>query len=119
MSASGVKWTSLVILLSKSTNRLAATPISILWRVVTTIGPRLGPAFVEWDLAVIDTLLVFPFCTEPFLASELCSPVRWRDRAHGLTGMNLATRLGTDAQGSQRGGHQGDCERLIRQELHD
>jgi hypothetical protein len=33
--------------------------------------------------------------------------------------MNLATRLGTDAHGRQRGGHQGHCESLIRQELHD
>ena len=49
---------------------LPATLISILWRVFAAIGARLGPAFVDWNLAIIDTLLVFPFLTEPFLASE-------------------------------------------------
>jgi hypothetical protein len=93
-------------------------PISILWRVIATIGPHFGPAFVKRDLAIIDTLLVFPFLTEPFLASESCSPIRWRDCASGLTGIGLVTRLSADIDGSQCGGHQGHCERMIRQELH-
>ena len=50
---------------------LPAMLLSILWRVFAAIGPRLGPAFVDWNLAIIDALLVFPFLTEPFLASEL------------------------------------------------
>ena len=61
---------ALRLLLSKPMEGLPATLISILWRLIAAIGPRLGPAFVDWNLAIIDTLLVFPFLTEPFLASE-------------------------------------------------
>ena len=97
---------------------LPATLISILWRMFAAIGPCLGPTFVDWNFAIIDTLLIFPFLTEPFLASESRSSIRWRDCAHRLTGIGLANHLGIDIDGSQRGGHQGHCERLFRQELH-
>jgi hypothetical protein len=94
------------------------TLISIFWRVIAAIGPRLGPAFVGWNLAIVDTLLVFPFLTEPFLASEFCSSIRSRDCAQRLTGIGLANHLGIDIDGSQRGGHQGHYECFFRQELH-
>ena len=58
----------------KPVEDLTATPISILWRVIAAIGPRLGPAFVERNLAIVDTLLVFPFLTEPLLACEFLQP---------------------------------------------
>src|SRR5262245_33557177 len=97
---------------------LPATSISILlWRVIAAVGARPGPPFVERDVAIIDTLLVFPFLTEPFLACESCVPIRWRDCAHGLTGIGPVTGLATDIDRGQRGGHQSHCKRLIRQEL--
>lgn len=98
---------------------LPATQISIFWRVGAAIGPRPRPAFVKRNLAVIDALLVFPFFTQPFLASESFRPIRWRDCAHGLTGNGLATHLGTDIDGSQPGRNQGHCENLIRKKLHN
>jgi len=96
-----------------------ATQISIFWRIGAAIGPRPRPAFVKRNLAVIDALLVFPFLTQPFLASESFRPIRSRDCADGLTGNGLATHLGADIDGSQLGRNQGHCENLIRKKLHN
>ena len=52
-----------------------------------TIRPRLGPARVERDLAIVDPLLVLPFLAKPFLAGELASPVRRRRIARTLIGV--------------------------------
>jgi hypothetical protein len=106
------------VTLSNSMKGVPSTPISIFLRSFTAVGPCLGPAFVERDFAIINTLLVLPFLTESFFASESRWPLRWRDCVHGLSGVGLAIRLSTEIDGSQCGSHQGYCERLIRQERH-
>src|SRR5262245_10818581 len=92
----------------------APTLCSILWQAVAAIGPHLSPALVDRAPAIIYTLVVFPFLTEAFLASEFFGLIRWHNCAHWLTGVGLANHLGTDIDGSQRGNHQGDCECLIQ-----
>jgi len=41
---------------------------------VAGAGPRLGAAFIDRDTAVIDSLLVRPFRTEPFLPGQNLPP---------------------------------------------
>jgi hypothetical protein len=52
--------------------------------MLAAIGPWLGPALVERDVAIVDPLLVLPFLAEPFLAGELCGPVPRRRRGGAL-----------------------------------
>jgi hypothetical protein len=81
-----------------------------------TVGPRLGSAFVERHLAIVDALLVLPLLAEPFLAGELRGPIGRRGRTRTLIGVGRSRRLVTGAGRSQRHSRQNDCERPFRNE---
>src|SRR5262245_41023741 len=94
-------------------DEIASGADSILWRAVAAIGSHLSPALVDRDLAIIYTLVVFPFLAEAFLSSESFGLIRRRNCNRGLTRVGLANHLGTDIKGSQGGGHQRHCKRII------
>src|SRR5208283_5439890 len=97
---------------STSTGRASSPrPMSTCRRVDATIRPRLRPALVERDLAIVDPLLVVPFLAEPLLASKLCGAGR------GHSGVCSGCGLSAGIDRRKRNCHHEHNDQLFRHEL--
>jgi hypothetical protein len=88
-------------------------------RVRAAVGPWLGSALVERNLAIVDPLFVLPFFSEPFFASQRpdCS-VRGRCRISGLVRSALRNGLRAGRDRRERSAQHDDCHRSLRHKRH-